>query len=90
MYTIYKYELTNFPKATVKLPRGRFSRILDFGFQGTTLYLWAIVDTACEETEEITFEIYGTGWEIEYPHELKHLKTLHHEGYVWHIFTRNI
>ena len=64
------------------------SRIIDFQFQGGELYLWAIVDTAYEEKAEVKFEIYGTGREIKNPNRLKHLKTLHFNGMVWHIFTR--
>jgi hypothetical protein len=65
------------------------SRIIDFGFQGNELYLWAIVDTAYTETKEIELEIYGTCWEIDKPNELKHLKTLQQDSCVWHIFVRN-
>ena len=90
MNKIYKYEVNwnrNYgseAKAVVCVD----SHIIDFGFQGNRLYLWAIVDTAYTETKEIEFEIYGTGEEIDKPNQLKHLKTLFYGDYVWHIFRR--
>lgn len=86
MNTIYKYELVgNFgDKHRATVPLG--SRGLDIEFQGTNIYLWAIVDTNYEQTEELVFEIYGTGWEIAEPDRLTHVKTLHVNGFVWHVF----
>lgn len=88
MKKIYKYQIdcTHQHNAEVELPC--FSKIIDFKFQGNVLYLWAIVDPD-SPTENIRFEIYGTGWEIEDADELTHLKTVHINGFVWHIFKRN-
>lgn len=100
MNKVYKYEIDHklrwaLPKTTVTIPAG--STILDIGFQADEentfmedgLFLWAWVDTLNENMEEIKLEIYGTGWEIEEPAGLRYLKTLHHRGYVWHVFIRN-
>lgn len=100
MKKVYKYEIEHrlrwaLPKTTVTIPAD--STILDIGFQADGsntamedgLFLWAIVDTLNEKMEEIELEIYGTGWEIEEPNVLRHLKTIHHRGYVWHVFKRN-
>lgn len=94
MDTIFKYELVgNFgDKHCTTVPLG--SRVLDIEFQGDVIYLWAIVDTNYEQkyvykkTEELVFEIYGTGWEITDPDRLTHVKTLHVNDYVWHVFKR--
>lgn len=87
MKKIYKY-LVNWGRdyeASVELPI--WADIVDFEFQGSELYLWAIVDPN-ESTEIVRLEIYGTGWEIKDANELTHLKTVHVDGFVWHIFIR--
>ena len=86
MNKIYKYQRDKI-NGTVTLPVG--SNILDIEYQEDNLFLWALVDTLINETEDVELEIGGTGWDIENPDQLKHLKTLHHKGFVWHIFKRN-
>lgn len=86
MNKIYKYPIDEI-KGTVKLPVG--SNILDIEYQEGNLFLWALVDTLSKETEDVELEIYGTGWDIKKSDQLKHLKTLHHRGLVWHVFSRN-
>ena len=86
MHKIYKYPLSEI-KGTATLPVG--SNILDIEYQEGNLSLWALVDARINETEEVKLEIYGTGWNIKKPDQLKHLKTLHNRGLVWHVFSRN-
>ena len=86
MNKIYKYPIDEI-KGTITLPVG--SNILDIEYQEGNLFLWALVDTNTKETQEIELEIYGTGWDIKNPDQLKHLKTLHHRGFVFHVFSRN-
>ena len=86
MHKIYKYPLSEI-KGTATLPVG--SNILDIGYLEGNLFLWALVDTRSKETEDVELEIYGTGWDIKKPDQLKHLKTLHHRGSVFHVFARN-
>lgn len=91
MKKIYKYPVNwsrshDAPhEASVELPRWAWENIIDIEFQGSELYLWAVVDPS-EPTEKINLEIYGTGWEIENADQLTHLKTVHVNGFVWHIF----
>ena len=86
MNKIYKYQVDEI-NGTVTLPAG--SNILDIEYQEDNLFLWALVNTFINEMEDVELEIYGTGWDIENPDQLKHLKTLHHKGFVWHFFKRN-
>lgn len=90
MKRIYKYTINKVfdapHTASVELPIG--AKIIDFEFQGPHLYLWAVVDPDAK-IENVKFEIYGTGLDIENSDELTHLKTVHVNGFIWHIFKRN-
>ena len=89
MKKVYKYPVKwgRDHEASVELPHLAWNNIIDFEFQGSELYLWAIVDPKAP-TENITLEIYGTDWEIKNADELTHLKTVHVNSFVWHIFIR--
>jgi hypothetical protein len=72
-------------EASVELPCWAWDNIIDFEFQGSELYLWAVVDPT-QPLNTVNLEIYGTGWEIANAHELTHLKTVRVNDFVWHIF----
>lgn len=89
MKTIYKYslELVEFQK--VELPEN--AEILSIQLQRGWICLWALVDTLANKVER-SFEIYGTGQEIEKSNgNRKYLTTFQTEsGLVFHVFEYGI
>lgn len=51
--------------------------------------VWYLCDPEAE-TEELIFRIVGTGWELPDDFANRHywLKSLQHDGYVWHVFLK--
>lgn len=71
MKKIYKYPMPVQEKIELQLPVGaKIIRVSDI--EGL-FYLWAIVDTDCEETETRHIEFYNTGQPIENPDTLVYL-----------------
>lgn len=71
--------------AHILMPRG--AQILDVAFQGDMVHLWALVERGVP-SEERVFQVVGTGHDVS--DELQtFLKTLHINGYVFHIFERH-
>src|SRR5210317_259389 len=54
--------------------------------------VWYLADPNEEKKEELIFRIVGTGWELpdNFANTHFHLKTLHHDGYVWHVFLKQV
>lgn len=88
MKVVYKYPLSDWQE-TIKMPKD--AEILTAQIQGTTTYIWALVDTD-NPIEERTFAIYGTGNEIKSCGEMRYINTIFQNAglsltsYVWHIF----
>lgn len=82
METIYKYQLEQKKVQTLSIPAD--AEILDIQRQFNEVWAWVRLDTDKPERER-TIVIYGTGHEIE-PAQMKHLKTLQVDGFVWHFF----
>ena len=88
---IYKYDLKFEENNHLYLPEGAL--ILDIDFQaGRALKLWALVpiDERIKKTP-VDILIAGTGHPIHNRalDKFDHFKTLHEEGFVWHIFLSN-
>lgn len=79
-------------EVTIKIPRR--SLHIDVQMQKSMggiseVIVWYLCDPT-EELEELTFRIVGTGWELpdDFAHTHFWLKTLQHDGYVWHVFLK--
>lgn len=90
MKTIWKYplEVVNHHQ-DIYVPLG--AELIEVHHQpnphlGDDIVLWFIVDTEAKYDQRRTFRIYGTGWEMDDTEVLDHLKTVHFDGYVWHVF----
>ena len=70
--------------ASVEMPFG--AKILDIQFQNELLYAWAEVDPKAAPENRL-FRILGTGHPMP-DEELKHIKTVQQDVYVWHIYER--
>jgi len=93
MNVIYKYLVDQYDGLlTGKVTLPVSSNVIDIGFQEHNLYVWAIVDTEHlpNTTKDVEIEIYGTGQGIKNIDQLTYLKTIHVEGYVWHVFIKNV
>ena len=81
---IYKYELepNNMP---VLMPLGAIP--LSVGFQGSYLYVWALVDEYESNVREHRFFTYATGEEFVLPHgKSTFIGTAPGAGLVFHVF----
>ena len=88
MRTIRKYEIPFNPvEVNVQLPVN--SKILDVEFQNSKLFCWVEVKFEEErkiQFETVTFWIFGAEWEIPEDAVIEHVKTLHYDWCVWHIY----
>lgn len=85
MNTIYKFELQEASKQSIKIPKG--FRILNLGIQNDNICVWAMVDSE-SPSELVSFEIYGTGHEIIEDANRRYIGTVikTYTGLVWHVF----
>ena len=85
MYKIFKYEIKISDISYVELPKD--SKILKYGEQNCSIYLWAIVDTEKELVNK-RFHILGTGTALprSFIVNTNHCDTVFIGGFVWHIF----
>jgi hypothetical protein len=52
------------------------------------LFMWVQLDAEKPKVKR-TFVVYGTGWEIEHPENIKYVGTCFTENeYVWHIYEK--
>ena len=83
MRTIHKYALKIVDVQQLSLPRG--ASVLAVQFQGKTLCLWAMGDTAAPTvTGEVT--IVGTGHGCDDVDRENYVGTVQHGPMVWHLF----
>lgn len=81
--TIYKFPIRLTDEPTIV--QAPIVEIIDAEFQGDNLFVWAEVDDG--PSENFPFYVIGTGHPI--PTEAAdHIKTVHHQGFVWHIYTK--
>jgi hypothetical protein len=87
MSRIYKYNLTESLKH--EMPAG--SVILHAGIDpGGDICVWAWVHNNIVTMDEWSFEVIGTGWDIDDSLENVHrgyVGTVHEGSFVWHVFT---
>ena len=84
MKTVFKYDLEWADRQVVYLPEN--SQIIDAEIQDEQLRIWALHDVLPQEINEVHYiRIAGTGHDIR-DNIMRHLKTLHNRGFVWHIF----
>lgn len=92
MKTIHKQILAwnGTDEVEVEIPVG--SHHLDIQMQGKHITVWYVCDPKEELMERLTFRVVGTGWELPDDFIQKHfwLKTIQHDGYVWHIFLKQV
>jgi hypothetical protein len=83
MITIYKYQFQIADRIEIEMPI--HSDILSVQLQGNTPTMWAKVDTSLDLVKRI-FLVFGTGHEINSIFDYRHIGTIQHNGFVWHIF----
>lgn len=83
---IFKYRLS-LKRGTQALWLPAVCDVLAVAEQGEHVTMWAMVAPGSPEHFR-RFEVYGTGWEIEHPEELRHIGTVQIDVFVWHVFER--
>lgn len=86
--TIWKFPLNWNVQQSVNFPRG--ATILDVQMQGSTICLWAVVNTE-SPIEPRIIHVVGTGCEV--PPQLykeHYIGTVQVDGYVWHLFQESL
>jgi hypothetical protein len=83
MKTIYKYPLKILADETVTIPSG--AKILTIQFQGSSLFLWAEVETETNPHGAKRILTVGTGMPLP-DGDLRYITTVQHIGFVWHIY----
>lgn len=81
MHTVHKYKIS--PKPII-LPRG--AQVLYAGIQAEEFFIWALVDLDETEMVERSFDVWGTGCEIEEYPNVDFVSTVFEGPFVWHIF----
>ena len=66
------------------------SHHLDVQMQDNDICVWYVCDPDESINEKLVFRIVGTGWELPDDFINKHfwIKTIQHDGYIWHIFLK--
>lgn len=83
MERIYKYPLSLASGVqSVTLPEG--AKVIHFGIQGDVPCIWARVDPFATAQQTRYFWALGTGSDVK--DNLKHIGTVLHGAYVWHLF----
>lgn len=83
--SVYKYPLEITDSQTVWMPKG--SEILSLQVQSGCPFIWALTDPNAVP-EERTFEVYGTGHDIQHISSRTYVGTVQTNGgmLVWHVF----
>ena len=85
-HVVYKYRLIVGIEQVVKLPKD--ASILCVQMQHGKIVLWAKVDSDPSVTEDVKFEVYGTG-HVMSPYPKAYVGTVQDEGgFVWHCWMR--
>lgn len=79
MNTIHKYHIQY--QDTVNLPET--AKVIHFDFQDDTPTIWVEQDLNAP-TVPMDFRILGTGYEV--PPNAKHIKSVIHTPFVWHLY----
>lgn len=94
MKTIHKQVLPWNANDEVTIQVPKHSLHLDIQLQKSVggiseVTVWYLCDPE-EEKEDLIFRIVGTGWDLPDDFAQRHfwLKSLQHEGYVWHVFLK--
>lgn len=87
MKVIYKYQLEITEHQEIAIPHK--AKILSAEFQGSRLYVWALVETD-NDIKHRLFYIAGTGQNLGNIDldECIHIATVGQHGDVWHIFLK--
>jgi len=91
MKTIWKFQLSTIDVQFINMPIG--AEMLSLQIQNNIPCIWCLVDKS-KETEDIMFEIFGTGGSIHYDMgvERKYMGTYQNEmfgeSFTWHLFER--
>ena len=83
--TIWKYAI---PDAVTELELPAGATVLHVAHQGGVdleLYIWVLHDPMKPKTKR-TFSVHGTGEAIAAAKASDYVGTVHHQGYVWHVF----
>lgn len=85
MKTVWKYLFEIATEVTIPMPKG--ARVIDVRIQNGKPCMWAIVNTEAR-IKPITFEIRGTGHDLDGVDEYDRVGTIHdtEKGLVWHVF----
>lgn len=83
MITIYKYQFQIADRIEIEMPI--HSDVLSIQLQSGIPTMWVKVDTSLQMVKRI-FVVFGTGHEINSMFDYRHIGTIQHQGYVWHIF----
>lgn len=81
MKAIHKYLLKLQEEQTLAIPEGY--EIIHCGMQNGWICLWAIVPLVGEMTS-VKVKVFGTGQPMS--SHGKHIGTVQHDAYVWHVF----
>lgn len=83
MKTIYKYVLGTTDEQIVSIPK--FRRFLSCQMQGGSICVWyeVVVDG---NFEPVTFYVVGTGNQCGKAFGKKHVGSVQHGSFVWHVF----
>lgn len=89
MKRIYKWTLEITDSQVLALPEG--AKILTVQMQGRALRLWALIDPTVAKVRQRTFEVFGTGHDMdEWPRD--YIGTVQQPvgvDLVWHVFERH-
>jgi hypothetical protein len=66
------------------IPKG--GNILTVDFQGTSPFVWILIDPEEKDEDGIYIGYFGTGWDM--AEGLRYIVTRQLNGYVWHFFWR--
>lgn len=93
MKTIHKQVLPWNTTDVVEIETPKRSLHLDVQMQKSVggiseMVVWYICDPKETEKQKLGFRIVGTGWDMtdDFTNDHFWLKTIQHEGYVWHVF----
>jgi len=87
MKTIWKFQLGVGRVTDVEMPDG--ARVLTAQAQAGRVYVWATVDPSVSLTSTRSFEIIGTGWDVDEAPR-RYISTVQLSGgeFIFHVFER--
>lgn len=88
---VWKYNMGMDTKIEINMPQG--AEFLHFENQrSVNMCIWMLVDPKAERMQKRSFEVFGTGIEIENPEKLNYLGTtlMLNDQIVMHLFERKL